>query len=223
MEMLDTWAEIFTLPKKARLDEEHAYARWGLTVPGILIASGIANFIISLGWFGSIPAPLQELLSETNSFLPGVTFTPGLGTILPCACGMTFVGAVAGLLSFFLSSALLFLAARLLGGKGSLVVQSYLLSLVYGPFSLVSSIVAPLGLLSTISPALSLVPALISIPISIMSLIMSVRALKSAHGYGTGAALGTMFLPGIFFACIVGLLVMLFAVGGELPAGIPTL
>jgi hypothetical protein len=98
-----------------------------------------------------------------------------------------------------------------LGGRGEFVVQSYLLSLVYGPASLIIGILSPLILLGTVKPALGIVPALIIFPISLLALMMSIRALKSAHGYSTGAALGTLFLPGIVFCCFGALLSTLLA------------
>ncbi|GAB4529625.1 MAG: hypothetical protein Kow0063_06840 [Anaerolineae bacterium] len=197
MEMLDTWAEMLALPKKTRLDEEHAYARWGLTIPAILLASGITYFFTSLTNAG------------TTLLLPGDTLD--LGLLLPLVCGGTVGGAVVGLFSFFISSGIYYLVARVLQGKGEFTVQSYLLSLVYGPFSLVFGIVSPLMLLGTIKPALGVIPGLILLPVSILFLVMTVRALKSAHGYGTGAALGTLFLPAIFFCCIGALLSTLLA------------
>jgi hypothetical protein len=197
MEMLDTWAEMFALPKQERLDEEHAYARWGLVVPGILIASGITYFFTSLTNVG------------TSLLLPGGS--PNWAQLLPCACGGAVGGAVMGLISFFINSGIFYLIARLFTGKGEFVVQSYLLSLVYGPFSLIFGIISPLMLLAVVNPVLSLIPALIYILVATLALMMSVRALKSAHGYGTGAALGTIFLPGIFFACVGGLLSLLLA------------
>jgi hypothetical protein len=205
MEMLDTWAEMFALPKQERLDEEHTYARWGLVVPGILIASGITYFFASLTNVG------------TSVLLPGGS--PNWAQLLPCVCGGAVGGAVMGLVSFFFNSGLFYLIARLFTGKGEFVVQSYLLSLVYGPFSLIFGIISPLMLLAVINPALSLIPALIYILVAILALVMSVRALKSAHGYGTGAALGTIFLPGIFFACVGGLLSVLLA--GSLQTTLP--
>lgn len=205
MEMLDTWAEMFALPKQERLDEEHAYARWGLVVPGILIASGITYFFTSLTNVG------------TSLLLPGGS--PNWAQLLPCACGGAVGGAVIGLISFFINSGIFYLIARLFTGKGEFVVQSYLLSLVYGPFSLVFGIISPLMLLAVVNPVLSLIPALIYILVAILALMMSVRALKSAHGYGTGAALGTIFLPGIFFACVGGLLSVLLA--GSLQTTLP--
>jgi hypothetical protein len=197
MEMLDTWAEIFTLPNQARLDEEHAYARWGLIIPGILLASGITYFFVVLTNVGM------------TSLMPGDTLDPVL--LLPIACGGAIGGAIAGLISFFFNSGIYYLFGRILGGRGEFIVQSYLLSLVYGPVSLVVGILSPLMLLSTVKPALGLIPALITLPISILALIMSVRALKSTHGYGTGAALGTLFLPGIVFCCFGALLSTLVA------------
>jgi hypothetical protein len=199
MEMLDTWAEMLALPKQTRLDEEHAYARWGLIVPGILVASGITYFFVALTQVG------------TTLLFPGST--PDMLQLLPIACGGALVGAVAGPISFVFSSGIYYLIARLLQGRGEFVVQSYLLSLVYAPFSLVYGIISPLMLLSMVNPVLGLIPVLILIPVSILALIMSVRALKSAHSYGTGAAIGTLLLPGIIFGCICGPLVALLGGG----------
>ena len=197
MEMLDTWAEMFTLPRQARLDEEHTYARWGLTIPGILLASAITSFFVALTNVGS------------TFLLPQGTLD--LAQLIPITCGGTIAGAVGGLVSFFIYSGLYYLVARILQGRGEFVVQGYLLSLVYGPFALVMGIVAPLMLLSAVQPELALIPGLILLIVSILALIMTVRALKSTHGYGTGAALGTLFLPGIVFCCISALLSTLLA------------
>jgi ribosomal protein L40E len=213
MEMIDTWAEMLALPSRARLDEEHVYARWGLTVPGILVASVLVNFFVSLAFMGSIPSMLSQLPQFETSPLPIDVSTFNLGTVIPCSCGVSVFGAIAGLLNFFIASGLFSVAARLFGGRGDFVVQSYLLSLVYGPYSLLSGIFTPLRLLSVISPILGTLPGLISIPISIMALIMMVRALKSAHGYGTGAALGTLFLPGIVLGCLIAMVVVVLTAG----------
>ncbi len=211
MEMLDTWAEIFILPNQARLDEEHAYARWGLIIPGILFANGVTYFFVLLTSVGMTFLMPGDTLDPALSLPPGDTLDPVLW--LPIICGGTFGGAVAGLISFFFNSGIYYLFGRILGGRGEFVVQSYLLSLVYGPVSLVAGIFSPLMLLSTVKPALGFIPALITLPISILALIMFVRALKSAHGYGTGAALGTLFLPGIVLCCFGALLSTLVTEG----------
>jgi hypothetical protein len=214
MEMLDTWAEMLALPSRARLDEEHVYARWGLTVPGILVAGVFVNFFVSLSFIGSVPSQLSQLSQlGIDPLPPEFASTFNLGTVIPCACGGSVAGAIAGLFNFFLASGLFSLVARLFGGRGDFVVQSYLLSLVYAPYSLLSGIFTPLRLLSVVSPILGTLPGLISIPISIMALIMMVRALKSAHGYGTGAALGTLFLPGIVLGCLIAMLVVVLTAG----------
>jgi hypothetical protein len=214
MEMLDTWAEMLALPSRARLDEEHVFARWGLTVPGILVSGVLVNFFVSLSFFGSVPSQLLQLSQLGITPLPPeFASTFNLGTVIPCACGGSVAGAIAGLFNFFLVSALFSVVARLFGGRGDFVVQSYLMSLVYAPFGLLSGIFAPLRLLSGISPIFSWVSLLISICISIMALIMMVRALKSAHGYGTGAALGTLFLPGIVLGCLAAMVVIVLTAG----------
>lgn len=205
MEMLDTWAEMFALPGRDWLDEEQAYARWGLIIPGILIASGVTYFFMSLSNIGT------ALLLPSGGL--------DLTRVLPIACGGAVAGAAIGLISFLFNSGLFYLVARLFQGKGEFVVQSYLLSLVYGPFSLVLGIVSPLALLGMINPRLNFIPLLISIPVGILMLIMLVRVLKSAHGYGTGAAVGTILLPGLFFGCVGGVLGVVVA--GSLLANLP--
>ena len=196
MEMLDTWAEMFMLPGQARLDEEHAYARWGLTAPGVLVASAITYFFVSLINVG------------TTLLTPGGT--TNLAQLVPIVCGGVVIGAVIGLISFLINSGFYYLIARLLKGEGQFDVQSYLLSLVYGPYSLAFAIFSPLLLLTAINPVLGFIPFLIVIPIAILAFIMTVRAFKSTHGYGTGAALGTIFLPGLFFCCL-GVMISLLA------------
>ena len=205
LEMLDTWAEMFTLPNQARLDEEHAYARWGLTIPGILLASVITTFFVALTNVG------------TTLLLPGDTLD--LAQLLPTACTGAVAGAVGGVIAFFIYSGLYYLLARILQGRGEFVVQSYLLSLVYGPFSLVMAIITPLILLSAVEPVLALIPGTILLLILILALIMTVRALKSTHSYGTGAALGTLLVPAIVFCCIGALLSTLLA--GTLTTTLP--
>jgi hypothetical protein len=133
--------------------------------------------------------------------------------LLPMACFGVVGGAVGGLISFILNSGLYYLVARIFGGRGDFTVQSYLLSLVYSPFNLVVGIISPLFLLMVLNPVLGIIPGLILAIVSILALIMWVRALKSAHGYGTGAALGTMFLPGIVFGCLCGFLPSLLGGG----------
>jgi hypothetical protein len=197
MEMLDTWAEMFTLPGQERLDEEQPYARWGLTIPGILLASVVTYFFVALTNVG------------TTFLIPGDTLD--LAQLLPIACGGVIAGAVGGVIAFFIYSGLYYLFARILQGRGEFVVQSYLLSLVYGPFSLVMGIIAPLMLLSVVEPMLTFIPGLILLVVSVLALIMTVRALKSTHSYGTWSALGTLFLPGIVFCCIGALISTLLA------------
>lgn len=205
LEMLDTWAEMFALPQKERLDEEHSYARWRLAVLGIFIASGIAYFFLSLTNVGSA------------WLMPGSTLD--LAQSLSWACGGTVGGTLVALISFFAGSGLLYLVARLFQGKGEFVVQSYLLSLIYAPLSIVFGIISPLMLLASVKPILAVIPGLLSIPLGIVALVMSIRALKSAHGYSTGAALGTLLLPGIGFSCIGCLSAWLLA--GSLLATLP--
>jgi hypothetical protein len=100
---------------------------------------------------------------------------------------------------FYSFEIVLFLFARLLGGKGSFGAQSYVQSLFYGPLALVQQVVA-------VIPG---VGRLLFVLVAAGSLIPTTTSLKAAHGYSTVRAVLTWVLPIILNVVVVTGIVIL--------------
>jgi hypothetical protein len=92
------------------------------------------------------------------------------------------LGVVYGFYSFQI---VLFLFARMLGGKGSFGTQSYLQSLFYGPLALVQQVVVVIPAAGRVLFAL----------VALGSLYPTTTSLKAAHGYSSVRAVLTWVLP----------------------------
>ncbi len=114
------------------------------------------------------------------------------GTVAPVASWPVLVpfGVVYG---FYTFQIVLFLFARLLGGKGSFGAQSYAQSLFYAPLAIVQQSAA-------VTPVAGRVLFFI---LALWSLVPTTTSLKAAHGYSTGRAVLTWILPVILNVAVV--------------------
>jgi hypothetical protein len=106
------------------------------------------------------------------------------------------LGVVYGFYSFQI---VLFLFARLLGGRGSFGTQSYVQSLFYGPLALVQQVAAAIPDVGRFLFAL----------LAAGSLIPTTTSLKAAHGYSSTRAVLTWVLPIILNVVVVIAVVIL--------------
>jgi hypothetical protein len=121
------------------------------------------------------------------------------GTPAPVASWALLVplGVVYGFYSFQI---VLFLFARMLGGKGSFGTQSYVQSLFYGPLALVQQVVVVIPAVGRVLFAL----------VALGSLLPTTTSLKAAHGYSSVRAVLTWVLPVILnIVVVVGVIVLL--------------
>jgi hypothetical protein len=114
------------------------------------------------------------------------------GTPAPFASWAVVVpaGVVYGFYSFEI---VLFIFARLLGGKGSFGAQSYAQSLFYCPLALVQQIIV---VIPVIGRALFVL-------VAACSLVPTTTSLKAAHGYSTARAVLTWVLPVLLNVLVV--------------------
>jgi hypothetical protein len=120
------------------------------------------------------------------------------GTPAPVGSWVVVVplGVVYGFYSFQI---VLFLFARLLGGKGSFGTQSYVQSLFYGPLALVQQVAA----------AIPDVGRLLFALVAASSLIPTTTSLKAAHGYSSVRAVLTWVIPIILnVVVIIGVVIL---------------
>lgn len=121
--------------------------------------------------------------------------------ILTLVCGIVAApfGAVVG---FVIGSAILLVAARLLGGDGTFVHQSYLLAAAYAPMSIISTIVV----------AIPVVGLVLTLAASLYALWLAAIALQAAHGYSRGRAVLTVLAPTLLVfvpICVIAILLLI--------------
>jgi hypothetical protein len=112
--------------------------------------------------------------------------------------GMLLLSALAAILGLILTVAIQNIMARLLGGQGTYSQLIYAEATFYAPLLLISSI-------------LSLIPYvwLLTYPLALYELILSVRAIKAVHQFGWGKAIISSLA-----------LLILFGLGSALGLGI---
>ncbi len=103
-------------------------------------------------------------------------------------------GLVGGLIGFYLSNALNYVGARILGGTGDFTTQAYLTSLFTVPLGIGA------GLVSWIPCA----GALLGLAISIYLIILEVRAFKVVHRLTTGRAIAAVLGPNLLLLALFG-------------------
>ena len=177
------------------------------TLYSILIYSVIASifwFVQALGGY-FIPTITNQNIPDQSQM--AVIF----GSILVYPCFALIITPI----SFYLSNGLMFVSAKILGGKGKFSGQVYLYSLFFLPLGLISSLASLFQLIPIVG---SVIVYIVTAAIFILTILFTVRILKVAHSFTTGRALLTLLIPFVLFlipACVIGILVLLGpAVGG---------
>jgi hypothetical protein len=155
----------------------------------------------------------QLLPPEIASQLPvGADPTIGIGTVI---CGAP-VGALFAVLFFAISTALVQWVAKLFGGTGTFDKLAYAFSSFAVPYSVVSALLALLGII----PFVGILTGLISFALSIYVIVLEVLAVKAVNRLDTGKAAGAVLLPWlaivlIVCCCIIASVSLLAPVMGE--------
>ena len=147
----------------------------------IFFASLVGLFIsipLSLAFNPSLITQLQQATGEIGSAL-----TAALGLML---CVVPFSAAISTF-GMIISTALIQLTARLLGGKGTFE----------GAFNALAAITAPITPITSLLGAIPVVGGCLVLPIGLYVLVLDVMAVKAANRFGWGAAIGAILLPGL--------------------------
>lgn len=97
------------------------------------------------------------------------------------------------IISLLIGSGIIYLLAKLFGGKGDYNTQTYLFSLYQ----------APILLLTTLVAFIPLVGWAINVAIAAYSLYLLTLALKETHKYSTSRAVATWLVPSLLLIAIV--------------------
>lgn len=184
-------------------------------------ASGSGTFVsvLILVVISTICSVLSALISTALgvSAVPfgyGSSDMPAMEDMAAAMGGMTLYiaccGLVGGVIGFYTGSGLNYLGARIFGGDGSFVTQTYLQSLAAVPIGVVTSV---LSVLSSI-PYLGCIFGLASLVVGVYSIVLSVRAIKVAHHLTTGRAVAAIFAPAVFLIIISCVVIVILALMG---------
>jgi len=122
------------------------------------------------------------------------------GTAAPIGNWAVFVPC-ATVYGFYTFEIVLFIVARLLGGKGSFGTQAYVQSLFYAPLALVQQVLAVIPVAGR--PLFVLVAA--------YSLLLTTTSLKAAHDYSALKAILTWVIPILLNVVVVTVVIMLLS------------
>lgn len=135
----------------------------------------------------------------------GVTeFTSGIGgRLVVMVCGAP-IAAVIGTIFFAIGVFIVQWLAKLFGGRGTADQLAYVLAAILTPFLIVSGIVSLLGVIPYVGFCFNLIWALAALYV----IVLEVMAVKGVNQFGWGAAIGSLFIPGLVVAFICGCLAM---------------
>ncbi len=162
---------------------------------------------------GIFQAILQTIYAATGTTpqIPGFEqYMPSGGgdasaigiTLIISLCLSPVIGVVS-VIFFAIGTAIVQWIAKLSGGVGSFDKLAYALAAITVPFTLISSVLA----LFTAIPFVGACFGILSLGLGIYAIVLQVMAVKGVNRFGWGAAIGSVFIPGlvvfIFLCCIV--------------------
>ena len=131
-----------------------------------------------------------------------------LYSILSPLAGVDYVTVIIGfpiisIIGWLISSAIYYLFARLLSGRGTYTQQSYLIALYQ----------VPLVIIISISSLIPIVGSIVSILLSLYSLYLLTVAMRVAHRFSTGRAVLSWVIPIVVIVVIMMLFFTAFMFG----------
>jgi hypothetical protein len=179
----DSWLKALTRPSV------NTFERIANDPQASTIRAATWIFFSSLvGLFISVPLTLAfnaELVNQLQQATGqmGSALAAALGLML---CVVPFSAALTTL-SMMISTGLIQLAARFLGGRGT----------YEGTFNALAAITAPITPVASLFGAIPVVGGCLTLPIGLYALVLNVIAVKASNRFGWGAAIGALLLPGL--------------------------
>jgi len=166
------------------------------TISGILSAI-LQTIYTATGTTPQLPIPGLEQYMPSGG---GDAGSVGI-TLVVTLCVSPFVGVIYTLF-FAISVAIVQWIAKLFGGVGTYNKLLYAFAAVAMPFTLVSGVFMLLGAIPYIGFCLSI----LSFGLGIYAFVLQVMAVKGVNRFGWGAAIGSVFIPGLvvfIFCCFI--------------------
>ena len=205
--LIQTWLSFFGMTEDLFLAEQEK-ANTEDTLLSVLvytIATVVISMVTGFVQFQQITTLVGEQLPELGFNLGTIFFIILIGTVIMSP------------ISFYLSVGLQYLGVRIFGGSGDFKTHAYLMALIFVPTTVLGGVVSLVALI----PFIGFLAGLAGFGISIFTLILTVRAVKSVHNVTTGIAIAGIIVPPIVLSVIGGCLLM--TIGSSLLAGLSQL
>lgn len=144
-------------------------------------------------------------------------FGEGAGALLiRVICGAP-IAAVIAVIFFVIGAGIVYLLARMFGGRGTFDQLAYAFAAITTPIALVNGV---LTLLAAI-PFVGFCFGLVSVLLAIYAIVLQVMAVKGVNQFGWGQAAASLLLPVLVFCCCLaaGAFGIAWAIGRNLPPG----
>lgn len=175
------WINVTTKPGVASFNQELPTANW----------SDIWISLIGLGILSAITGAIAALYTVQTITIPQGN---GTTTVIHIPTGVSWFTIIWVPLGFFVGVAILFVIAKIFGGTGTFLQQSYAMALFYVP---IQAVTALLGLLPVLG-------GIASIALGIYEIILAVFAIAASQRLSTGKSVAVVLLPAaivLFFTC----------------------
>ena len=205
--LIQTWLSFFAMTEDLFLAEQEK-ANTEDTLLSVLvytIATVVISMVTGFVQFQQITTLMGEQLPELGFNLGTIFFIILIGTVIMSP------------ISFYLSVGLQYLGVRIFGGSGDFKAHAYLMALIFVPTTVLGGVVSIVALI----PFIGILAGLAGFGISIYTIILTVRAVKSVHNVTTGIAIAGIIVPPIVLSVIGGCLLM--TIGSSLLAGLSQL
>lgn len=189
---------VLTRPGTQAFTQEAARGQWDIVWVQLLI------YAIVTGAIYYVNLRLSGGLASLNTQGAGtISLPPTAQHVIEVAASLAIIAFIP--LAFFIWQSVVLICARMFGGQGHFVQQSYAFLLFWVPLGIIS------GLLGLVLSFLDTVPFLIIAAIfACYQLVLSFFALKAVHRLNTGRAISAILAPSfillLFAACALGAL-----------------
>ena len=168
------WLNVTTKPGVASFARELPTANW----------RDIWLSLIGLGILSAITGAIAALYTGQTITIPR---TDGTTTTWHIPAGASWFAIISVPLAFFIGVAILFVVAKLFGGTGTFLEQSYAMALFYVP---IQAVIAILGLVPFFG-------GLATFVLGIYEIVLAVFAIAASQRLSTGRSVAVVLLPGV--------------------------
>ncbi len=190
--LFKSWLKVFPRPWTLVFRDELQHKSNLHTLVGVAAGAFLG---LGLSWLTHLllGRPPQEFMGIASVWVAAGTPPP--------FSSWAVIAPVGVILGFFDFEIVLFIFARLLGGKGSFGAQAYAQALFYGPLAVVQQVFAVIP--SVGRPLFFL--------LAVYSLVPTTTSLKAAHGYSTLRAVITWLMPILLNVVVVFAVIMMLS------------